>query len=442
MREVLLFKDLQWKTFVLFLSGLCMLTFVASTLRAETITVNSTADGPVGVCDASECTLREAIVRANNLAGPDIVVVPAGSYVITHLGTDDGAMVGDLDIIGDLLIVGEDWPTTTVSGSSQDRIFDIRPGATVVIRRLSVMLGYSAQGGGIRNGGDLTLDETFVGLNESTQHGGGIYSEGPLRIERSAIFSNEASGWGAGIYAYEGPLVIVECTISSNTAGQEGGGIDASFSGSEILIERSLITNNEVLGGLGGGAIKVFTGSPYEPIAVTVRNTTVTGNTTPGGVDADIVFINPVQVNFIHATLATTGPELIFAGVGTEYVKFSNSIVQGLCTGGSLAYVSEGGNVESTGDSCGFGAADLTNVSAGDLGLLSMMNNGGPTSTRGLGTGSVALGFGIPSSCEAQDQRTLMRDDGACDAGAFEAGATTSALIFADGFEDGDTLGW
>ena len=37
------------------------------------------------------------------------------------------------------------------------------------------------------------------------------------------------------------------------------------------------------------------------------------------------------------------------------------------------------------------------------------------------------------------DQRGFLRDDGACDVGAYEAGAE---IVFTDGFETGDTSGW
>lgn len=40
---------------------------------ASTFTVNSTADPGTGSCDATECTLREAITSANATAGTDTI---------------------------------------------------------------------------------------------------------------------------------------------------------------------------------------------------------------------------------------------------------------------------------------------------------------------------------------------------------------------------------
>lgn len=75
--------------------------------RAATFIVNDTTDAVDaapgdGVCltAAGQCTLRAAIRQANALAGPDTIVVPAGTVVLTLVGTgEDAAVTGDLDIM-------------------------------------------------------------------------------------------------------------------------------------------------------------------------------------------------------------------------------------------------------------------------------------------------------------------------------------------------------
>ena len=74
----------------------------------------------------------------------------------------------------------------------------------------------------------------------------------------------------------------------------------------------------------------------------------------------------------------------VFAtGDGTS-VAFANSIVAGSCVAFNAAVVdSEGGNIESAGDTCGFGlASDHPGVSSISLGLGSLADHGGPTRTR------------------------------------------------------------
>ena len=71
---------------------------------------------------------------------------------------------------------------------------------------------------------------------------------------------------------------------------------------------------------------------------------------------------------------------------------------------------------------------------------------GGATPTMALQVGSPAIDAGGSVGCLATDQRGVVRpidgdDDGTatCDIGAFEF---QPMVIFADGFESGDTSGW
>ena len=79
-------------------------------LQAAVFDVTKTADTNDGTCDA-DCSLREAIVAANGLAGSDTVNVPAGTYLLSIAGTgEDAAAAGDLDITG----------TPTISAAGPD----------------------------------------------------------------------------------------------------------------------------------------------------------------------------------------------------------------------------------------------------------------------------------------------------------------------------------
>jgi hypothetical protein len=106
-----------------------------------------------------------------------------------------------------------------------------------------------------------------------------------------------------------------------------------------------------------------------------------------------------------------------------------NTIVEGDCV--MLApLLSLGGNVESTGNSCGFDPAgtDLVDVPKLALNLGPLADNGGPTQTQALAPFSVALDrISEPECVDADglplltDQRGVSRPQGpACDSGAFE----------------------
>src|SRR5437870_8829452 len=83
------------------------------TARATTLVVNSTDDAPDavpgdGICAtlSGVCTLRAAIMEANQLPGAHTVTLPAGTYRLTIPGTSEQyALTGDLDILGELFIV-------------------------------------------------------------------------------------------------------------------------------------------------------------------------------------------------------------------------------------------------------------------------------------------------------------------------------------------------
>ena len=109
-------------------------------------------------------------------------------------------------------------------------------------------------------------------------------------------------------------------------------------------------------------------------------------------------------------------------------VTLRHSIVAGSCQPGS-AVDSQGYNIESPVDTCGFDqTGDQAGVSADGLALQPLSDNGGPTMTRALGEGSVAIDQIPKADCLNADGAPLKTDqrgeprpagDG-CDVGAFE----------------------
>jgi hypothetical protein len=110
-------------------------------------------------------------------------------------------------------------------------------------------------------------------------------------------------------------------------------------------------------------------------------------------------------------------------------------VVDSDCAGGTAR--SGGGNLESPGDTCGFNQpTDAVNISADDLKLGPLADNGGPTMTHALGAGSVAIDVIPEADCVDADGEPLMTDqrgeprpvgDG-CDVGAFERQASEGDL--------------
>ncbi len=104
-----------------------------------------------------------------------------------------------------------------------------------------------------------------------------------------------------------------------------------------------------------------------------------------------------------------------------------NQTGSGRCSVQSI--LSTGWNVETPGDTCAlFPSTDLVSVTDQQLKLGPMANHGGPTPTRSVGLGSVAVDRIMLTDCLDEngtppltDQRGVARPQGAmCDVGAFE----------------------
>jgi hypothetical protein len=259
-------------------------------------------------------------------------------------------------------------------------------GATVDLVDLTLTRGstpgdFYGAGGVLVESGTLTMTRCMVSDCVCEHYGGGIFSLGTVILDRCAIVGNTCASAGGVLHAGS-DLQITNTTISGNTAiNDSSGGID--------------------IDGLATSA--------------TIRSSTVSGNT---GVEADSISLR-----------------------STLWV--SNTILDGVCTviSGMGTVNSEGGNIESPGDTCELDhVSDVVGVTAIDLGLGPLQNNGGPTPTHALQSGSTAIDSGNDALCPATDQRDWLRSDPDCDVGSYEVGALE--LIFADGFESGTTNAW
>jgi hypothetical protein len=105
-------------------------------------------------------------------------------------------------------------------------------------------------------------------------------------------------------------------------------------------------------------------------------------------------------------------------------LALTNTLVKGDCAG---AMTSNGYNIENPGNTCGFDqSTDMPGMSADDLKLGDLADNGGPTKTHALEAGSEATDKIPAVDCEVdEDQRGEPRPAGTtdpklCDVGAFE----------------------
>jgi hypothetical protein len=296
----------------------------------------------------------------------------------------------------------------------------------------SAMSGNTAGdgGGGIFNapGGELTMTNSTVSGNAGG-NGGGIKNgvNGEMTISNSTVSGN-AAGDGGGVYNDLGRLEIAGSTVWGNSAERAGGGIFNNFGG-ELTITKSIVLENAADGtddcpnpnpcpGGGGGIFNLG--------ELTAKNSTVSGNTSAsggGGISnrgATLTLVNAT----VSGNTASQGGAMSNSGNGPATV--ANSVVDGDCAGD---ITSNGYNIESPGDTCGFDQpGDQVHVTEAELNLGPLQDNGGPTETHALLPGSIAIDVIPEEDCVdadgaplTTDQRGEPRPGGTmCDVGSFE----------------------
>jgi hypothetical protein len=192
------------------LALLCAVTISAESIQATTLTVINTTDGGTG-------SLRSAITAAGN--GDTI------QFDATLSGQTINLTSAELAIDKNITISGPGPSQLAVSRvSGLFRIFNIRPGHTVIIEGLTISGGIAdGPGGGVFNdNATVTIDHCIVRNNTSQKNlGGGIFSSGAqggatMTILNSVISENSLQGIGGGIYN-DGPIASTTMTIRNST---------------------------------------------------------------------------------------------------------------------------------------------------------------------------------------------------------------------------------
>jgi predicted outer membrane repeat protein len=192
-----------------------------------------------GVGDAA--ALQTAVIIAGRNGQADTITLTAGcTYTLTSTLTVNADSGNTLTINGN---------GATISGGNARQVFYICLGAGVELNQVTITGGSDSffGGGGIYNGGTLTITGSTIS-NSSAGSGGGIRNNNTLTIRNSMLSGNSASDDGGGIYN-SGTLTIINSTLSGNSASDDGGGI---YNTSTITISNSTFSGNSA-SDLGGG---------------------------------------------------------------------------------------------------------------------------------------------------------------------------------------------
>ena len=349
--------------------SLCLLFLAvgAPSARAVTITVTNTNDSGSG-------SLRQAISDAvdGDTIDFDLLSCPctitlAEVLNISKLLTIRGAGATNL---------------TLYQGSSFTRVLSIS--GVVTISGIRITNGETGgttpgdiQGGGIRNGGTLVLENVIVEGNRSNtrgaSHGGGIYNSGTITIRNSVITGNAGGGsGGGGVYNALGSMMIAGSTISGNS----GEGIRNSSGVLEIW--------NSTISGNTGVGIANNNGT------LTLRSSTVSGNicgSIPQG--CGLLALNGSETLFGS----------IFAGNGNPLTQ---SDISGEFGGPAVIETAKNNLIANPANSGILDGAEGNIVGVNGTGTLdidlildtTLRDNGGPTKTHRVYCGSPAIDAG------------------------------------------------
>jgi CSLREA domain-containing protein len=250
--------------------GVLLLTLVycfPAAIRAATFNVDSAGDTTDanpgdGVCATAGtvCTLRAAVQEANAWPGADVINVPG--LTIT-LGSA-------LNVTESLTIAGAGQGLTLLSGNNVTRVLSFDPlSGTHSLSSLTIQNANTGlNGGGVFNGGNLTVTSVTF-LNNHARQGGGVYCD-----------------TAGGAYQPTLTLTAVAFTGNSSTTAVFGEGGGALFNGCTLNGTDLMFNGNT---SQQGGA---FYNNSFE--TVTFSDFVMSGNTAKwgGAINNDLGVIN------------------------------------------------------------------------------------------------------------------------------------------------------
>jgi predicted outer membrane repeat protein len=153
-----------------------------------------------------------------------------------------GRCRGTFSVTEDLRIFGATnrLDPTVLDGAGGESVLFVSERVTVTLTRLTITGGNAIVrvGGGIQNGGLLTLNRSTVTGNRSATDGGGIYNYGTLTLNDTRVTGNTAGGGGGGLFS-EGVATLNRSRVTGNRAASGGG----------ILSVNTLTLNQTVVSG-------------------------------------------------------------------------------------------------------------------------------------------------------------------------------------------------
>jgi hypothetical protein len=362
-------------------------------------------DGGTGGMTGQEFPCTEQGIR-------DAIAEGGGPHTFDCDGTTPTPVMVEAEIVIDNDVALDGEGDLDVQGNAE-RVFVVADGVTAELRNLQVSVAsapdrdalgisnmgilalvHSGVGGvnggtssnqeyGISNKGTLTMNNSGVGGMQDI----GIRNEGTMTLMDSLLEFN-----GVAISQLSGVATLSRSNIVENSVGV------IAASGTITFTASTVADNTEGFDEVGGGS------GIANMATVTLLNSTVSGNA------GDCAIANGGNMIVTSSTVSSDEDSSGSVICNSETLTLASSVVDGRCDGSNIT--SNGYNIESPGNTCGFdpGGTDQVNVSADDLNLGPLSFNGGPNWTHALLTGSVAIDVIPVEDCVDADGEALLTD--------------------------------
>ncbi|PYK93401.1 MAG: hypothetical protein DME40_03655 [Verrucomicrobia bacterium] len=367
MKQTRKFKQCLRRSFYV-LAIACAL-FGLPTGQAATITVNNKNDsGPGSLRQALTDAHNEDTINFDSSLNGQTITLTSGELVVNKIVSINGPGPNNL----------------AVDANHASRVFHVSDGASAGISGLSIING-SASG----------------------LYGGGIYNDhSTVSVINCTLSGNSAdapTGGGGGIYndaSYgTASLWVLNCTLSGNSAvyGYGGGICNEGYNGGATLtVSDSTLSGNSAASGGGIYSESLLVGSA----TLNVLDSTLSGNSGSfgGAIYARGDAYGSARLYLLHSTLSNSVSAL--SGGGGIYnrgalIQLSNTVFNASAIFNASGLIDSLGYNLSSDDGGGFLTATGDQINTNPM-LGPLQDNGGPTFTHTLLSGSRAIDSGDP----------------------------------------------
>jgi hypothetical protein len=330
-----------------------------------------------GVDGTMDCTLREAIIKANATAGTDTIMLQAGTYTLTlprSAADHHSSLTGTLEVQDSLNIIGtmdvSGNPTSIVQGgtslaTSVDKVFsfnediDFFTDATVSISNLVIQNG--------RNQGNTTITDGWGGAFDFDT---GLSGNNTLTVTNCNITTNtltEGEGGGFAVFNSNngtGFAQITNSTVQNNTVKPSspngtagtGGGIFVGTPAAIVMNNSKVLNNSATQNANGvpiGGGMNIV-GPSANAGQNAIHGSTISGNSaalTGGGISNTATLLIDSTTVISGNTSGTQGGGLYTNALSPDTVTISKVTITGnsaVGSGGGIALLNGSGTANLT----------------------------------------------------------------------------------------------